>query len=148
MPIKVEIVSQERRLYEGEADMVTLPGVEGEMGILPHHTPLLTLLKIGVLRLKHGSEEVVFAIHGGLAEVQPDRVVVLADMAERSDEIDLARAQEARSRVSERLDATGPPDPDAVAALEMALQRAEVRIRAARKMRGRIESVSIRTEEE
>lgn len=149
MPIDVRIVTQERLLYEGQADMVIVPGVEGEMGILPHHAPLLSRLAFGMLRLKrHDGEELGFSVHGGVVEVQPDRVIVLADVAERSDEIDLGRATAARERAVKMLEEGPPPDPGAAAAFEAALKRAEVRIKVARRMKGRqTGSASIRTQE-
>lgn len=148
MSIKVEIVTQERVLFEGEADMVIVPGSEGEMGILPHHTPLLSTLSLGQLRLKTAEGELYFAISGGVVEVQPDRVTVLADIAERSDEIDIARAQAARDRAAEAL-REGAVDPRTAAALDAALKRAEVRLKVARQRSGQIRpgSVSIRSEE-
>ncbi|HLF23461.1 MAG TPA: F0F1 ATP synthase subunit epsilon, partial [Burkholderiales bacterium] len=101
--LHLEIVTQERRLFTGEVDMVVAPGSDGEMGILPHHASLLTTLKEGVLRVKHDGREDLFSVGGGFMEVQPDRVIVLADAAERAEEIDLARAEEARRRAEELL---------------------------------------------
>src|SRR5689334_22793728 len=89
MPIRVEIVSQDRPVFEGDVDIVVAPGEEGEMGILPHHSPLLTTLKPGVLRVRTAGHEEAFAISGGVMEVQPTIVTVLADSAERADEIDV-----------------------------------------------------------
>ncbi len=147
MPLEVKIITQERQLYEGEADMVILPGIEGEMGILPHHAPLLSRLTIGMLRLRHNDEEHLYAIHGGIVEVQPDRVVVLADMAERSDEIDEERAEAAKERIDEMLKEGPPADPGETAAFEAALRRAEVRLKVAHRRRHHPGSVSIRTPE-
>src|SRR3989304_6536797 len=93
MPIQCDVVSQERALYSGPADMVIAPGSEGEMGILPNHAPLLTNLGIGVLRVRHGGREEVFVISGGVMEVRPTVVTVLADVGENIDEIDTARAE-------------------------------------------------------
>ena len=86
--LHLEIVTQERRLFSGDVDMVVAPGSEGELGILPHHAPLLTTLKEGELRVKQGGGEEYFTIGGGFMEVQPDHVIVLADVAEQADEID------------------------------------------------------------
>ena len=94
--LHLEIVTQERRLFSGDVDMVVAPGGEGELGILPHHAPLLTTLKEGVLRVKQGGGEEYFSIGGGFMEVQPDHVIVLADVAEKADDIDIARAEEAQ----------------------------------------------------
>ena len=105
MPLKLEIVTQERRVYSADdVEMVIAPGAEGEMGVLPHHAPLMTALEEGVMRVKHttGGEELV-AIHGGFMEVLPDKVTVLADAAERADEIDMARAEESRRRAEETM---------------------------------------------
>ena len=82
MPIRCEIVSQDRMVFEGDADIVVLPGTDGEMGILPHHAPLLTTLKIGIIKVRSGGKEEIFTVAGGVAEVQPDLVTVLADAAE------------------------------------------------------------------
>ena len=91
MPIRCEIVSQDRMVFEGDADIVVLPGTDGEMGILPHHAPLLTTLKIGIIKVRSGGKEEIFTVAGGVAEVQPDIVTVLADAAENVEEIDVAR---------------------------------------------------------
>ena len=105
MPLKLEIVTQERRVYSADdVEMVIAPGTEGEMGVLPHHAPLMTSLEEGVMRVKHttGGEELV-AIHGGFMEVLPDKVTVLADAAEHAEEIDVARAEESRRRAEETM---------------------------------------------
>jgi F-type H+-transporting ATPase subunit epsilon len=115
MPIRCEIVSQDRMVWEGNADMVTLPGTDGEMGILPHHAPLLSTLRF--------------------AEVQPDIVTILADAAENIGEIDVARAQAARDRAEEILKAGPPPDTDAYLAIEAALRRSNLRLDAVRRYR-------------
>ncbi|MBN1284503.1 MAG: ATP synthase F1 subunit epsilon [Anaerolineae bacterium] len=147
MPLDVRIVTQERLLYEGKADMVVVPGIEGELGILPNHAPLLSRLDYGILRLKHDGDEDDFTVFGGVIEAQPDRVLVLADVGERSEDIDLERAQAARDHIKETLAQGPPPDPGETAAFEAALRRAEVRIKVARRRRGqRAGSVSIRTE--
>ena len=82
MPIQCHIVTQDKSLYEGPADMVLAPGIEGALGILPNHAPLLTTLEMGVIRIKHEGEEQVFTITGGILEVRPDIVTVLADLGE------------------------------------------------------------------
>lgn len=136
MPIRLEIVTIERQLYSEDVDIVIAPGSEGEMGILPHHTPVLTSLKEGELRVRRGDVEESFAIGGGIMEVLPDKVIVLADAAERSDEIDVARAEEARAR-AEKLLREGPQEADLEAALA-SLRRSQIRIRVAqRRRRGR-----------
>ena len=95
MPIRCEIVSQDRMVFEGDVDIVVLPGAAGEMGVLPHHVPLLTTLKYGFVKVRVKGHEEIFAVSGGVAEVQPDVVTVLADAAENVKEIDAARAEEA-----------------------------------------------------
>jgi F-type H+-transporting ATPase subunit epsilon len=137
MPIRCEIVTQERLLYSEDVDMVIAPGSDGELGILPHHAPLLTALAFGELRLKRGGGEESFAIGGGILEVTPGKVTVLADSAERADEIDLARAEEARKRAEEMLTAGPPADEDSLAALDTALRRSNIRLKVARKRGGR-----------
>ena len=92
MTIRCEIVSQDRTVFAGDVDIVVLPGAAGEMGILPKHAPVLTTLKFGVIKVRKGGKEEVFTVAGGVAEVQPDIVTVLADAAENVQEIDVARA--------------------------------------------------------
>lgn len=104
-PMLLEIVTAERLVYSDEVDIVVAPGMEGELGILPHHAPLLTILQPGELRIhKTGEEDVYMAVTGGFLEVTGNRVIVLADAAERSEEIDEERAQEALRRAEERLE--------------------------------------------
>jgi F-type H+-transporting ATPase subunit epsilon len=129
--LHLEIVTQERRLYSGDVDMVVAPGSEGEMGILPHHVSLLTTLKEGVLRVKHDGVEELFSIGGGFLEVQPDHVIVLADAAERADEIDIARAEQARER-AEKLLKDRPAGANIEEALA-ALRRAQIRVTVAQR---------------
>ena len=100
MPIRCEIVSQDRTVYEGDVDMVILPGSDGEMGILPNHAPVLSTLAMGVIKINQNDEEHIFTVTGGVAEVQPKIVTVLADAAEHIDEIDIARAEEAKQRAA------------------------------------------------
>lgn len=135
MPIRCEIVSQDRLVWEGDADIVVLPGTDGEMGILPHHAPLLTTLQFGVIRVRAGGREEIFAVAGGVAEVQPEIVTVLADAAENVAEIDVARAQAARERAEEMLKAGPPPDTDAYLAIEAALRRSNLRLDVVRRYR-------------
>jgi len=135
MPIRLDIVTAERMVFSEDVDLVVAPGVEGELGILPHHTPLMTMLQPGELRVKKGGEEVSLAVSGGFLEVRPDRVIVLADAAERADEIDLARAEEAKRRAQERL-SQHIPDIDAARA-DVALRRSLARISVARRRRRR-----------
>lgn len=132
MPIHCDIVTQDRQLFSGEVDIVVAPGTDGEMGILPHHAPLLTTLNYGVLKVRRGGKEEVFAIAGGVMEVQPDIVTVLADAAENVEEIDVARAEAARQRAEELLKAGPPPNTEAYLALEAAIRRSNLRLKVAR----------------
>ncbi|MBI3742130.1 MAG: F0F1 ATP synthase subunit epsilon [Chloroflexi bacterium] len=101
--IKLDIVTMERLLISEQVDYVSAPGVDGIVGILPRHTPLLTALAFGELRYKKDGAEFSFAIGGGFMEVRPDQVTVLADVAEQADEIDDVRAEAARKRAAESL---------------------------------------------
>ena len=132
---KIDIVTAERIVYSGEADAVLAPGVEGQLGILPHHAPLMTILQAGELVVRKGGQEEIMAISGGFLEVRPDRVIVLADQAERAEEIDVSRAAEARKRAEERLKAK-PAGLDESRA-ESALRRAMVRLTVAEKVKRR-----------
>ncbi len=132
-PIRLEIVTAERVVFSEEVDMVAAPGVEGQLGILPHHAPLMTTLETGELRAKKGGEEFSMAISGGFLEVRPDRVIVLADVAERAEEIDLARAEEAKRRAQEAL--SHPQARVDHAQLEAALHRAMVRLKVGERKR-------------
>ncbi len=135
MSIRCEIISQDRLVYQGEADMVVLPGADGEMGILPHHAPVLTTLKFGVITVKSKGHETFFTVAGGFAEVQPDVVTILADAAENVEEIDIARAEEARTRAEEILSKGVPPDTDAYLKMEAALRRSNLRLDAVKRYR-------------
>lgn len=135
MPLHVEIVTAERIVYSAEGiDEVVAPGAEGEFAVLPQHAAFITTLGFGVLHIKHGAESDVMAITGGFFEVRNDRVVVLADAAERAEEIDIARAEEARRRAEEALrERRGLAD---LVQVEAALRRALLRLRVAER-RGR-----------
>lgn len=135
MPIRCEIVSQDRLVYEGEADIVLVPGVRGEMGILPNHAPLLSTLSLGILKVRYQNEERVFTVTGGVIEVQPDLVTILADAAESVEEINVMRAEEARKRAEEYLKAGPPKDSDAYTAMEAALRRSTLRLEAVKRYR-------------
>jgi F-type H+-transporting ATPase subunit epsilon len=135
MTIRCEIVSQDRTVFEGDVDIVVLPGTAGEMGVLPHHAPVLTTLKYGVVKVRHGGQEEIFAVSGGVAEVQPSIVTVLADAAENVDEIDIARAEVAKERAVEALEQGTPKDPDVLLNIEAALRRSNLRLDAVRRYR-------------
>jgi F-type H+-transporting ATPase subunit epsilon len=133
MPIRCEIVSQDRMVFEGDADIVIVPGEGGIMGILPHHAPLLSTLKYGILTVRRQGQEEHFTVAGGVVEVQPDIITVLADAAENVREIDVARADAARRRAEEFLEKGPPPDTDTYLAMEAALKRSNLRLEAARR---------------
>ncbi len=133
--IHVDIVTAERTVFSDEVEMVIAPGIDGELGILPRHAPLLTALQVGVLRLKKGGEEILMAIGGGFMDVTPTKVVILADSAERAEEIDVARAEEARRR-AEQLMRQKLSEVDFVRA-EAALRRSLVRLKVAERRRSR-----------
>ena len=133
--IKLDVVTAEKVVLSEEVDIVVAPGIDGEIGILPHHTNLMTTLKAGELRIRHAGEELYMAISGGFLEVRPDKIVILAEAAERDSEIDLARAEEAKRRAQERL-AHQVPGID-VARAEAALARSITRLKVAQKRRKR-----------
>jgi F-type H+-transporting ATPase subunit epsilon len=122
-------------IYEGDADIVVLPGSDGEMGILPHHAPLLTTLKYGLIKVRTKNQELLFTVAGGVAEVQPEIVTVLADAAENVQEIDIARAEDARKRAENSLSKVSVEDADAYEKLEAALRRSNLRLDAVKRYR-------------
>ena len=135
MPLRLELVTAERLLMQEDADMVIAPAADGEVGILPHHAPFLTTLRPGELRIKRGGTEQALVVTGGFMEVLNDKVTILADAAERAEEIDVARAEEARRKAAEAL-ASGAGGMDNAAA-ELAMRRAVVRLSVARRRRMR-----------
>lgn len=148
MPIRCEIVSQDRLVFEGDADMIIVPGILGEMGILPNHAPLLSTLKMGILRVRTQGIEEHFTVSGGVIEVQPDLVTILADAAENVMEIDVARAEAAKTRAEEMI-AQGPgPDMDNFLELEAALKRSNLRLEAAKRFRGQSRGYAYQSKEE
>jgi len=148
MSIRCEIVSQDRQVFAGEADMVIVPGVQGEMGILPNHAPLLSTLNFGILRVRYQGQEQVFTIAGGVIEVQPDIITVMADAAENVMEIDVNRAEAARKRAEELLKIGPPPDSDSYLRIESALRRSTLRLEAVKRYRAQRTRYPGRTEEE
>src|SRR3984893_4452266 len=127
--LHVDIVTVEGRRYSGDADFVVAPGSEGELGVLPRHIPLLTALAPGSVKVRNDGEELFFFVAGGFLEVRPDQVTVLADSAERAEDIDESRAEEARRRAADLLQQK-LSDVDQAAA-SVALARAEARLRLA-----------------
>lgn len=134
MTIQVEIVTPRRELFSGEVQMITLPGIDGQMGVMGQHAPLLTTLDIGEIILhRPGEEDDFIAVTGGVVEVRPDKVIILARSAERADEIDVARAEAALSRAQEAI-SQGPAVEHRPPA-EMALRRSQIRLKVARRRR-------------
>jgi len=130
VPIKLDIVTPEKLAYSDEVDAVVLPGSEGELGVLPHHAPLISTLGAGELRLRKGGEEESFAIIGGFLQVLPDKVVVMAENADMASDIDLDKAQEARRQAEQALEGGFVEGAD-LAAARAALQASLIRIRVA-----------------
>ncbi len=130
MPLLLEIVTPERLAYSDTVDAVTLPGGDGELGVLPHHAPLISTLGLGELRIRKGSSEESFAIVGGFLQVRPDKVVVMAETADLASEIDLERAQQARHEAERALETSYHEGAD-LAAARAQLQQALLRIRVA-----------------
>jgi F-type H+-transporting ATPase subunit epsilon len=132
--LRFELVTPQRIVYTNDdVDMVIAPGADGELGILPNHAPLLAALGIGELRVRTGGEEESFAVHGGYLEVLGNKAIAMASVAERAAEIDLARAEEARTRAESRL-RDRPPGLD-MARLHAAMRRSQVRLKVARRRR-------------
>ena len=134
--LTLEIVTPDRSLVREDVDEVVVPGSEGYLGVLPGHTPLLAMLKVGELWFRVGQEKQYLAIAGGFVEVLPDRVTVLADIAERAHDIDVARAEAARKRAEERL-ARPPADAD-IERARLALLKALGRLHVASYARTRV----------
>jgi F-type H+-transporting ATPase subunit epsilon len=130
MALTLEIVTPERLAYSDTVDSVVLPGTEGELGVLPHHAPLVSMLGVGELRIRKAGAEESFAIAGGFLQVLPDKIVVMAETADMASEIDLETAQEAR-REAERALETGYTEGVDLSAARAALQQALLRIRVA-----------------
>jgi len=135
MTIKCEIVSQDRRVFTGDVDIVVIPGMEGQMGILPKHAPVLTALNYGIITVKMKNMEEHFTVAGGIAEVLPDKVTILADAAENVEEIDIERALKARERAEEALKMMTTTDADRYLRVSSALRRSNLRLQAAQKYR-------------
>ena len=137
MPIQCDIVTQERTVFSGEVDYVSLPGSEGIMGILPNHAPLLTSLGFGEVMVRHQADEQYFAIGGGFAEVRPSQVIVLADSAEHAEEIDTERAESAREQAERAMTEGVSEDAEHYAQIDAALKRAQLRINVSARRSGR-----------
>ena len=133
--MQLEIISAERQVYSDEVDVVVAPGVDGQLGILPHHAPLMTVLQPGEVLIRKDGEETFLAVTGGFMEVMGNKVTILADACERSEEIDEARAQEAVAQAQERI-ANQATDMQLEQALA-SMRRAQVRLNVARRRRTR-----------
>jgi F-type H+-transporting ATPase subunit epsilon len=134
-PMRLEIITAERQVYADDVDVVVAPGMEGQLGILPHHAPLMTALQPGELMIRKNGEESFLVVTGGFMEVLGNKITILADAAERSEEIDEARAREAMERARERLERR-----EADIELEQAMasfRRAQVRLNVVRRRQGR-----------
>jgi F-type H+-transporting ATPase subunit epsilon len=133
--LRCEVVTAERTVFADDVDMVVAPGSEGQLGILPHHAPLMTILTYGELILRReGQEDELIAIGGGFLEIGPDHVTILADSAERAEEIDLERAEAARLRAEELMAQKQVEDMD-FARAEAALRRSMIRLKVAKRKR-------------
>jgi F-type H+-transporting ATPase subunit epsilon len=132
---RLEVVTAERMVFADDVNGVVAWGVEGQLGILPHHAPLMTMLQPGDLVIKRDNEEEYLALSGGFLEVRPDKVIILADACERAEEIDIARAEAAKRRAEETLKEQ-PPEVDTAAA-EAALRRSLARLKVAERRRRR-----------
>jgi F-type H+-transporting ATPase subunit epsilon len=137
MPIRLEIVTGERIVYSDDVDGVVAPGVDGELGILPKHAALMTMLQPGELRVRKGEQEVLMAVSGGFMEVLPHRVTILADTAERADEIDEVRAEASRQRAQQLLSEAAKGGQIDATRAQAAMRRAAVRLKVARKRKQR-----------
>ena len=135
MTIRVEIVTPERKLISTEADMVSLPGADGQMGIMGGHAPLLTTMDLGEIALHRGSDVEYLAVAGGVVEVRPDKITILADIAEHADEIDVERAEAARERARHSLEEGVTAEYKPV--MEAALRRSNLRLKIAHRRRRR-----------
>jgi len=127
--LKLEIITPEAVTYSDNVDMVTLPGIEGEMGIYPNHVPLLTQVVSGEIAVRKGSEEILLAVGEGFAEITGERVAILTDMAVRSDNIDEAKVEEARRRAEERLNEQVSADEEAVLRASLANAVAQLKVK-------------------
>ena len=127
--IRLDVITAEHQVMSDDVDVVVAPGIVGELGILPHHAPLITMLQPGELLIRKGHDETYMAVTGGFLEIRPAKIIVLADACERAEEIDVERAEAAKRRAEERLRAY-PPGLDQQRA-EAALRRSLIRLRVA-----------------
>ena len=137
MTIRCEIVSQDRLVYKDDVDIVILPGIDGMMGILKDHSPVLSVLQFGVITVRKNNEEQFFTVAGGIAEVQPDQVTILADAAEDISEIDESRAEAAKARAEELLSRADDMDTDEYLMIQASLRKSSLRLNAVKRYRNR-----------
>ena len=133
--MRLEIITAERQVYSDEVEVLVAPGIDGELGILPHHSPLMTALQLGEIMIRKEGQETYLAVTGGFLEVMANQVTILADACERSDEIDEERARIAMEQAQEQL-ARRSADLD-LGQATVAIRRAESRLRVARRRRSR-----------
>jgi F-type H+-transporting ATPase subunit epsilon len=131
--LRLEIITAERQVFSDDVNTVVVPGVDGELGVLPHHAPLITMIRPGEVLVRKDGEETYLFVSGGFLEVRPDKIIILADACERYDEIDIERAEAAKRRAEEGLK-THPPELDVTQA-QAALLRAIVRLKVAERKR-------------
>ncbi|MFO8009203.1 MAG: F0F1 ATP synthase subunit epsilon [Dehalococcoidia bacterium] len=134
--LNLEIVTAERIVHSDEVDLIVVPGIEGEMAVLPSHAPIMTMLQPGELIVRKGDEDSAIFVSGGFFELMNDKVTILADSAERAEEIDISRAEEAKKRAEERVELLTQADVDAARA-EAALRRSLMRLKVAERARAR-----------
>jgi F-type H+-transporting ATPase subunit epsilon len=135
MTIRCEIVSQDKIVFQGDVDIVVIPGSSGEMGVLEKHAPLLSSLQFGIITIRLNGKEEHFTVAGGVAEIEPDQVTILADSAENVEEISLQRAEESRQRAEEMISNGSLSNADEYLALQAALRRSKLRIDAVKRYR-------------
>ncbi|MDP7618663.1 MAG: F0F1 ATP synthase subunit epsilon [Dehalococcoidia bacterium] len=133
MPTHLQIITLDRVTYEDDVDLVVLPGIDGQLGVLPRHAPTVTALQAGEVVARKSGEEALIAVTGGFVQVSPESVVVLADAAEHAEEIDIERAQAARDRAQQRVEERPPMTDVDVARAESALARSLIRLKVAEK---------------
>ncbi len=135
MSLRCQIITQERTIFDEDVDIVLAPAIQGRVGILKQHAPLITALDFGELVIRQGGREETFAIGGGVLQVANDHVIVLAESAENVEDIDVARAEDARRRAEQIMAENPPQDPAELAALEATIRRADLRVRVGRRQR-------------
>ena len=135
MPMMLEITTAERQVYGDQVDMVIAPGIDGQLGVLPRHAPLMTILQPGELTIRKNGADTYFAVTGGFMEVLGDRVIILADACEHSEEISEERAQEAMRRAQDRI--AGRPAEMQMQRALASLRRAQARLDTVRRRRPR-----------